>query len=99
MTCQKQLMAEDKPYPRTCEECSLGPCKYDRPPGLPPIPRCEHGNLPEYCRDCILRHEIYTLVVPLVNEFYERRGGVRRLEHLLYRAYRMGMRHEEKPTP
>jgi hypothetical protein len=27
MTCQKILQAQNKPYPRTCEECGLGPCK------------------------------------------------------------------------
>jgi hypothetical protein len=27
--CQKYLMTQDKPYPRTCAECGLsGPCKY-----------------------------------------------------------------------
>lgn len=31
MTCQKQLMKEGKSYPRTCEECGLGPCHYDEP--------------------------------------------------------------------
>jgi hypothetical protein len=27
MTCQKDLMALGKPYPRTCQDCGLGPCK------------------------------------------------------------------------
>jgi hypothetical protein len=26
MTCQKELMAAGKSYPRTCGECGLGPC-------------------------------------------------------------------------
>lgn len=26
MTCQQQLRAEGKPYPRTCADCGLGPC-------------------------------------------------------------------------
>jgi hypothetical protein len=28
MTCQKDLIALGKPYPRTCEHCGLGPCKH-----------------------------------------------------------------------
>ncbi len=27
MTCQKELMAAGSPYPRTCSDCGLGPCK------------------------------------------------------------------------
>lgn len=26
--CQKSLRAAGKPYPRTCTECKLGPCKF-----------------------------------------------------------------------
>ena len=29
MTCNKLLQAEGKPYPRTCPDCGLGPCKGD----------------------------------------------------------------------
>jgi hypothetical protein len=25
--CNEQLKTEDKPYPRTCAKCGLGPCK------------------------------------------------------------------------
>lgn len=28
MVCQQKLMDAGKPYPRTCPECGLGPCKY-----------------------------------------------------------------------
>lgn len=31
MTCQQELMAVGMPYPRTCHECGLGPCKSLRP--------------------------------------------------------------------
>ena len=27
MTCNQILQAQRKPYPRTCAECGLGPCK------------------------------------------------------------------------
>lgn len=27
MTCQQELRAIGKPYPRTCQECGLGPCR------------------------------------------------------------------------
>ena len=27
MSCQQVLMTLGKPYPRTCEDCGLGPCK------------------------------------------------------------------------
>ena len=30
MTCSYALRAAGKPYPRTCTECGLGPCKYPR---------------------------------------------------------------------
>jgi hypothetical protein len=28
MACNKQLQCEGKAYPRTCNECGLGPCKH-----------------------------------------------------------------------
>lgn len=28
-TCNKTLMAQNKPYPRTCAKCGLGPCVGD----------------------------------------------------------------------
>lgn len=27
MTCQQELRAAGSPYPRTCQDCGLGPCK------------------------------------------------------------------------
>lgn len=27
MTCQQELRAAGQPYPRTCQDCGLGPCK------------------------------------------------------------------------
>lgn len=27
MTCQRELLAAGKPYPRTCQRCGLGPCQ------------------------------------------------------------------------
>lgn len=32
--CTKALRAEGKPYPRTCQECGLGPCKNNLPDEL-----------------------------------------------------------------
>jgi hypothetical protein len=32
VTCQQTLRAEGKAYPRTCQECGLGPCKEVRAP-------------------------------------------------------------------
>lgn len=29
MTCNEILRREGKPYPRTCADCGLGPCKQD----------------------------------------------------------------------
>lgn len=31
MTCSRILKEQGKPYPRTCPECQLGPCKYSQP--------------------------------------------------------------------
>jgi hypothetical protein len=32
MSCQQELMALGKPYPRTCQDCGLlGPCKNSKP--------------------------------------------------------------------
>jgi hypothetical protein len=28
--CTKELMKLKVAYPRTCKECGLGPCKYDK---------------------------------------------------------------------
>lgn len=30
MTCSHQLRAQNRPYPRTCTDCGLGPCKETR---------------------------------------------------------------------
>jgi hypothetical protein len=57
--CQLMLRATGKPYPRTCEECGLGPCKYSvwsKPAQPNPsthyvqtgwlCPACGRGNAP-----------------------------------------------------
>lgn len=37
MSCNEELKANGKAYPRTCEDCRLGPCKkgYSMKPGVP----------------------------------------------------------------
>lgn len=30
MTCQQELRRKGLPYPRTCQECGLGPCKHSK---------------------------------------------------------------------
>lgn len=62
------------------------------------IPRCEHGNSPGSFRGCPAcrerDEEIRKAVQPLADEFWAHRGE-RDIEHLLLRAYRMGMKHVE----
>jgi hypothetical protein len=57
------------------------------------LPKCEHGYVDALqCRRCMIQSaEIHKRLRPLVNEFWKSRG--QDLDHLLYRAYHMGMRH------
>ena len=57
-----------------------------------PLPVCEHGRVDfEQCHECHkISAEIHLAIQPLINEFWSRRDSYL-LEHLLYRAYRMGM--------
>lgn len=36
MTCQQELRKQKKPYPRTCADCGLGPCKLTGFPSISP---------------------------------------------------------------
>lgn len=36
MACNEDLEAQGKPYPRTCSDCGLGPCKKHAKGGLRP---------------------------------------------------------------
>ena len=38
MTCQRELLAAGKPYPRTCSICGLGPCSRNRAKGVKNAP-------------------------------------------------------------
>lgn len=60
------------------------------------LPTCEHGIVAgRPCRKCTeLNAKICKNVEPLVDEFWENRGG-RDLGHLMLRAYRMGMKHQD----
>lgn len=42
MTCQQELRRQGKPYPRTCQDCGLGPCKHP----VQPHPAIQHSNPP-----------------------------------------------------
>ena len=44
MTCQQELRQQGKPYPRTCAECGLGPCK-KLTPAAPSTARTDLDNL------------------------------------------------------
>jgi len=61
------------------------------------LPRCEHGRLAPVCPECRkIDKKIYEDVQPLADEFWENaRDANRSIEHMLLRAYRMGMRHSE----
>lgn len=59
-----------------------------RPPSRP---TCKHGNSPGYCSSC--QQETLAIrekIKPLVDEFWEHHGQLE-LDHLMVRAYRMGM--------
>jgi hypothetical protein len=65
------------------------------------LPTCEHGFVfggskhhSRGCQQCNERDKaIREAVKPMADEFWAYRGQ-REIEHLLYRAYRMGMRHD-----
>jgi hypothetical protein len=67
-------------------------------PGARPV--CKHGvgyGGMSGCKECFKEDTaIAEKLKTLVNEFWENRGE-RRLENLFYRAYRMGMKHEDNP--
>ena len=73
--------------------CGKGGCKTKNYRPTAPA-KCDHGRVDfDNCPECRkLRKEIRGLMQPLADEFWERRGAVN-IEHLLQRAYRMGMRH------
>ena len=53
------------------------------------LPRCEHGRVSD-CPSCDeQRRQIEELLQPLADEFWDDRGD-HSMEHLLYRAYRLG---------
>ena len=57
------------------------------------LPTCEHGNRTQNCVKCRERDKgIREIVSPLATEFWaELPKRNANLEHMLYRAYRMGM--------
>jgi hypothetical protein len=59
------------------------------------LPVCEHGKRGNNCSECRTRDSrIKATIKPLANEFWEelpKRNA--NLEHMLFRAYRMGMQH------
>lgn len=61
------------------------------------LPKCEHGRFAPNCPDCRMRDKkIAEAVKPLADEFWENaRTANRSIEHMLLRAYRMGMGHNE----
>ena len=62
------------------------------------LPKCEHRRIDvSSCPDCRMRDKkIAEAVQPLADEFWENaRTANRSIEHMLLRAYRMGMRHSE----
>lgn len=65
-------------------------------PGPPSLPKCEHGRIDfENCEQCMNRdRKIFKAIRPLADEFYNRRGDGCLLQALLFRAYRMGMKHQ-----
>ena len=58
-----------------------------------PLPTCVHGRVDfGRCHECHkISAEIHLAIRPLVDEFWERRDS-HHLEHLLYRAFIMGMK-------
>jgi len=53
------------------------------------LPRCEHGRVSD-CLSCgEQKRQIEELLQPLADEFWDNRGD-RSIEHLLYRAYKLG---------
>jgi len=59
------------------------------------LPKCEHGQFAPNCPYCRMRDKkIAEAVQPLADEFWENaRTANRSIEHMLLRAYRMGMQH------
>ena len=66
----------------------------NRPPNRP---TCKHGNTPGRCNDCNRETiRIQNEIRPLENLFWEEHGkNCGDLQHLLVRAYSMGMEHTE----
>jgi hypothetical protein len=68
-----------------------------KPPGPPSIPKCRHGlafTMIGWCQECESEDiEIKKLTNPLIDEYWESKGR-EDLYHIVYRAYRMGMRNE-----
>jgi len=60
------------------------------------LPTCKHGKIAgTNCRECYEEDTyIRTVTKPLVDEFWEYQGQ-RDLKHLMLRAYKMGMKHDD----
>jgi|LGVE01.1.fsa_nt_gb hypothetical protein len=67
------------------------------PPRPQALPTCEHGIVAgKPCRKCREEdNEISKKVRPLVDEYWINQGA-RDLGHLMLRAYKMGMEHQQK---
>ena len=66
-------------------------------PGPRSLPECEHGvTIHLRCQQCIDRDRTAREAVkPLVDLYWENRGrNAGDLDHLLFRAYRLGMKHK-----
>lgn len=67
------------------------------PPGPPNLPKCRHGKIFNHhrpCPECAREDkEIRKLVDPLIDDYWSCKGRID-LYHIVYRAYRMGMREE-----
>lgn len=67
------------------------------PPGPHNLPKCRHGeifNPNRSCPECVKDDKaIKSLVHPLIDEYWNSKGKDD-LYHVVYRAYRMGMRGE-----
>ena len=68
-------------------------------PGPPALPKCRHDkivNRYESCRECLAEDkEIKKLTNLLIDEYWKGKGKDD-LYHIVYRAYRMGMRKEHE---
>jgi hypothetical protein len=96
MSCPKCGKPESHFVPPSMGEegfflCERETVKVEAPRRPAALPRCEHGGRPGWCIECQRRDDkIRKLVQPLADEFWDHRGA-RDVEHLLLRAYRMGM--------